>query len=333
MFDVPVVLFLFKRKDTLVKILERIRAVKPKKMYLLADGPRNALEKEMTDEVRSHVESLIDWECEVIKKYSKTNQGVYENIGKGANWVLEQEEKAIFLEDDNLPELTFFEYCKEVLERYEADTRVLWICGTNYLESFEESNGASYFFTQHLLPCGWATWSKKFIKYYDGDLNLLTENSTKAVKQTYTDKRLYRQDIDVVMKTKRLLKEIPKLASWDRQMIFSLRVNGLYGVSPTKNQIRNIGADELSTHGGTSTNKTMTGRFCEIPTKSMSFPLVHPKYVLPDPVYEKTVGEVILFPRVDRFFLQLIRLLKPLFGVEKDESLMTKLRFLLKKHK
>lgn len=326
MFDIPVVLFLFKRKDTLVEILGRIRTAAPKKMYLLADGPRDALEKEMTDEVRNHVISLIDWDCEVIKRFADKNQGVYENIGRGANWVLSQEENAIFLEDDNLPEVTFFEYCKEMLEHYKTDTRILWICGTNYLKSYKEPNGASYVFTQHLLPCGWATWSDKFNKFYDGDLNLLSDFSMKAIKQNYTDKNLYDQDKDVVLKTKRLLKKAKATASWDRQMLFSLRVNGLYGISPIENQIRNIGADHLSTHGGTSTNKTMTGRFCEIPTKPLNFPLIHPSCILPDPTYEKLVGKIILYPWFRRVTLRMIRLLKPLVGLKRDESIVLRLR-------
>ena len=331
MFDIPVVLFLFKRKDTLARILERIRLVAPRKIYLIADGPRTSLEKELTDEVRRHAESLVDWDCEIVKNYAQDNVGVYDRIGRGARWVLEREDRAIFLEDDNLPEVTFFNFCREMLDHYEVDTRVLWICGTNYLGNYDEPNGASYVFTRHLLPCGWATWSNKFRQFYDGDLMLLSKQTMDAIKATYSDKRLYKQDRDAVLKTKRLLTESPKLASWDRQMLFSLRLHGLFGVSPSQNQIRNIGADHLSTHGGTSMQKSMTRRFCEVPTNPLSFPLTHPAFMLPDPNYEMSVGEISLYPRVTRILLQISRTIKPLFGLRRDESLVLKVRDLKNK--
>jgi len=331
-FDIPVVLFLFKRKDTLERILGRIRSAAPKKIYLIADGARTSLEKELVGEVRRHAEALIDWDCEIVKNYADENRGVYDRIGVGARWVLEKEDCAIFLEDDNLPEVTFFEFCSEMLSRYQTDARVLWICGTNYLGSYDEPNGASYVFTRHLLPCGWATWSSKFRQYYDGDLDLLTKQTMGAIESTYSDKRLYYQDRDAVLKTRRLLKESPKLASWDRQMLFSLRHNGLYGISPNVNQIMNIGVDLLSTHGGTSLRKTMTKRFCEIPTKPLTFPLTHPSFIIPDPNYEKLVGEIALYPKLTRIIVQLFRFIKPLIGLRRDDSLMLKIRKVKDKH-
>jgi len=326
MFDIPVVLFLFKRKDTLPLILERIRAVAPTKIYLLADGPRNELEKKMTADVRSCVEGLIDWDCEVIKHYADKNIGVYENIGGGAKWVLNRESSAIFLEDDNLPEETFFNYCKEMLNLYADDSRVLWVCGTNYLGSYDPPVDESYMFTKHLLPCGWASWSHKFHKYYDGELELLSEHSIESIKHSYSNLGLYNQDIDVVLKTKRLLSMCKNAASWDRQMLFSLRVHGQFGISPVVNQIRNIGVDELSTHGGTTMKKTMTERFCEIKTFPLKFPLKHPQFILIDQKYERLIDNVIMYPLHTRVLVRAFRIVKPLLGLKRDESIVLKLR-------
>ena len=133
-FQIPVVLFFFKREDKTLKVLDKIAQVKPIKIYLISDGPRDEKEAIRVETTRAKVEGFIDWDCEVIKNYSSENKGVYDRIGLGAKWVLSQEESAIFLEDDNLPELTFFRYCEELLSRYRDDTRVLWICGTNYMK-------------------------------------------------------------------------------------------------------------------------------------------------------------------------------------------------------
>lgn len=319
---IPVVLFFFRRKDTIIKIIERISIVKPKKIYLISDGPRNEHEKIQVEECRITVEDCINWDCEIIKNYATENQGVYDRIGKGAKWVFEREEKAIFLEDDNLPEVSFFSYCNELLDYYNDDNKILWICGTNYLEDYEPEDKSSYVFTQHLLPCGWASWSSKFNKYYDGELELIDdENIIKKLKNQYTNKALYRQQLHSIKRTKYLLTTNPTKSSWDHQMSFSIRVNGLLGISPRTNLIKNIGVDEFSEHGGTSFKSVMTRRFCGMESKHLDFPIVHPKVVLTDYIYEKKVGNIILIPFYFRIAKFIIKFVKPVLGINENESL------------
>ena len=131
-FDIPIALFMFKRSDTLLKIIAVLSKIKPKKLYLLSDQGRNEEEIRIVEKTRNLIENAIDWDCEIIKNYASENRGVYENIGEGARWVFQQEKKAIFLEDDNLPEISFFSYCKELLDKYENNNKILWICTTKY---------------------------------------------------------------------------------------------------------------------------------------------------------------------------------------------------------
>lgn len=290
-------LFIFKRIDTVLKILDVLAAVKPKKLYLLSDGGRTEEEILKVIECRKIVESAITWDCELIKKYHDSNVGVYENIGVGAKWVLKREPEAIFLEDDNLPEITFFEYCQEMLSKYKNDSRVLWICGSNYLENVLPQDEASYFFTQNMLPCGWASWGHKFCQFYDGDL-VLWESSylRERIKYQYLDERLYHQDrynIEYELDHKA---NFGRFYSWDYQMSFSMRVHNLYAIVPKYNQIRNIGVDNNSTHGGNSFDNVMVERFCERKTFKLEFPLIHPKTVLIDLPLEKKLAEVIVDP-------------------------------------
>ena len=121
-FEIPVVLFMFKRRDKTVEILSRISQVKPKKLYLMSDCGRNDEEIRLVLETRKAVEEAIDWDCEIVKNYADKNRGVYEQIGLGAKRILQDEWAAIFLEDDNLPEISFFRFCEEMLKRYKDDT-------------------------------------------------------------------------------------------------------------------------------------------------------------------------------------------------------------------
>lgn len=309
-FDIPVALIIFKR-DKAVDIIKRIAEVKPQKLYLLADHGRNDEERALAEECRRSVEAAIDWECEVIKNYAEENRGVYANIAEGAMWVLRRERWAIFLEDDNLPEVSFFPFCKEMLEKYENDERILWICGTNYLGKYEPSNGKSYVFTRHMLPCGWASWSHKFEKYYDGHLTLVNDKDVMArVSKNYCNRAVYVQYKDAWMREYYKMEAGERPRSWDYQMDFSIKAHGLYGICPCNNQIRNIGADEFSVHGGTSTANEMTRRFCGMESHPIDFPLNHPDTLAPDPVFEKEIGRIILYPwktRVREGFARSVR--------------------------
>ena len=40
-FDIPIALFMFKRSDTLLKIIAVLSKIKPKKLYLLSDQGRS----------------------------------------------------------------------------------------------------------------------------------------------------------------------------------------------------------------------------------------------------------------------------------------------------
>lgn len=331
MFKIPVVLFTFKRKEPLLKIINRLAIVKPSKLYLISDAGRNEDEHILVKDVRESIESYINWDCEIIKNYAGTNKGVYKSIGEGAKWVLEKEESAIFLEDDNLPEITFFDFCSEMLEKYKNDDNVMWVVGTNYLEQYLPKDGSSYMFTKHMLPCGWASWRNKFLKFYDGELKLLNRKSGKELKEKFINKKLYRQEVTKYFKTKYTLEKSIDLASWDAQMGFSIRHNDFYGISPKYNQIENIGVDEFSTHGGTSYNDNsataeMISRFCGIKTIPLEFPLKHPKNIEIDIEYERKIAEIVLYPFLERFKIGLMTLVKPLLGISKYASFKTYLK-------
>lgn len=326
-FDVPVVLFFFKRTEKTLLVVDRIAQVRPKKLYLISDGPRNEAERVNIEECRRRIEERIDWPCDVVKNYAEVNAGVYDRIGLGAQWVLRQEESAIFLEDDNLPELTFFQFCEEMLERYRDDTRVLWVCGTNYLKQYEPSDGSSYVFTKHMLPCGWASWCHKFEFFYEGDLKLWDDPYVRErICFEADNKSLMKQDVECWNRERNRILRQSKPNSWDYQMSFTLRAHGLYGVVPKFNQIKNIGVDEHSIHGGTSFSNIMIRRFCGLPTKQLSFPLVHPKLVVSDVRFEKLIGAVILLPLRYRIKGYVNKILKKLLFIEGEKSLIGEVR-------
>lgn len=326
-FDIPVVLFFFKRYEKTLLILDQLREVKPSKIYLISDGPRGIFEKNEVEICRHQIEKNIDWPCEIIRNYAVENKGVFNRIGLGAKWVFSKEEVAIFLEDDNLPEPTFFRFCEEMLERYANEEQVLWVCGTNYLVNSSQDIKSSYFFTQQMQPCGWASWSKKFNKYYDAYLDNWIPDVRGNLKKQYLDRVLQSQDYQNWDREKRRLSKSLTANSWDYQMSFSLRYYNMLGVTPVFNQIKNIGVDEHSIHGGTSLkNNVMLRRFCYLETKPLSFPLKHPEKIEINNSLEIKLGNIIKFPLTYRIKGNLVLILKKILNIDIDTPLREGIR-------
>ena len=324
-FDIPVVMFLFKREEKSVQIIHRLSIIKPKVLYLIADGGRTGQEQEEVKRTRSAVEAAVDWECNIVRRYADSNIGVYNNIGCGARWVFSKEKYAIFIEDDNMPELTFFEYCRQLLLKYENNKRVLWICGTNYLGKYNSTY--SYMFTQNLLPCGWASWSEKFLRYYDGELSSFDpDTDEKSLAAGYRNKALAKQDFSNFCVEKLRSEQGKPFISWDYQMSYTLRKYDLLGISPCCNQIKNIGIDSFSIHGGSSATSIMTKRLCGMDSYPLSFPLIHPDKVQIDKKYERIIENIILVPFNIRARNQTLRFIRKMLKVKQGEHLKDKLR-------
>lgn len=320
-FDIPVALFIFKREESVMRILKVLEEIKPKKLYLISDNGRTDAEKQLVSQVRSNIESAVTWDCEIIKRYQSKNVGVYENIAGGAKWVFEREKEAIFLEDDNLPEISFFPFCEELLKKYKNDQRILWICGSNYLEECNPENGADYIFSKNMLPCGWASWGDKFNHFYDGELSLFNSTTKNKLKNSYIDKKLYHQDMYNIEYEIDYKKKHGRFYSWDYQMAFSLRAHDVYSIIPKFNQIKNIGVDDNSTHGGTSLSNIMVERFCERKTKEIEFPLKHPDNLIIDRNIEDALAKIIVDPNFYTLKSRLSRIIRKLFRLDKTVSI------------
>jgi len=323
-FNIPVVLFTFKRSNTVERILKVLKEVNVSKIYLFSDNGRNDEEKALVNKTRAEILSMIDWPCEVIKEFAEENKGVFNSIAMGAKKVFEKEEKAIFLEDDNLPEPSFFRYCQTMLDKYQDEEKVLWICGTNY-ESESKYLDTDYVFTKHMLPCGWASWASKFNKYYLTNFQVLNDKAArKKIKKAYESRWLYRQQIRSFRCEKYREEHHRRYLSWDFHMALSLRYFDMYGIAPKYNQIRNIGIDEYSTHGGTSTKKPNTAKFCEIPTHPMPKDMKGPNEIKINAQFEKNITKVVLAPLYIRLLFPLITFTKKLFGMYPDKSFINK---------
>lgn len=144
-----VALIIYNRLDTTKQVLSSIRRAAPKKLYLISDAAKtgDTINEKKVEEVRRYVEEHIDWDCQVYKNYAGENLGCKMRPLTGIDWVFEQEEKAIILEDDILPDDSFYRFCQEMLEYYEEDERIMIIGGYKRDVGYQAKH--DYMFSYH----------------------------------------------------------------------------------------------------------------------------------------------------------------------------------------
>jgi hypothetical protein len=278
----PVALLIFKRPDTTEKILEILRQVKPSKLFIFADGPRADFPEdiEKCKKARSIIDR-IDWDCEVLKNFSDTNLGCGLGVFTGINWVFENVEEAIILEDDCLPHPTFFEFCDELLTRYRHDERVMMVSGFNILGEWK-SNIQDYHFSYYGAIWGWASWRRAW-KYYDFDAKIWSNpEARERVKDLLSDDLVYHyrsKTFDQIYK-QRNINDIG-LDTWDYQWDLTLLIQSGLTITPSINLISNIGFSDDATH----TKSDIRG-IANSPVASISFPLREPNCVVVEREYD-----------------------------------------------
>ena len=129
----PIVFLIFNRPETTQQVFDAIRQAQPQTLLVVADGPRNDRPEDVDNcrATRAILEQ-VDWDCEVLTNYSDLNLGCRKRISSGLTWAFEQVEEAIILEDDCLPDPSFFQYCQELLDYYRQDDRIMTISGDNF---------------------------------------------------------------------------------------------------------------------------------------------------------------------------------------------------------
>lgn len=155
-----VLLIVFRRPGLTERVFQRIRQAGPRRLFVVADGPR-ADRPDDVDQVRRtrEITEQIDWPCQVIRDYAPANLGCRQRVWTGICNALEQSEELIVLEDDCLPDPTFFSYCTALLERYRDDRRVAVVSGSNFQSGRQRGDG-SYYFSKYTHCHGWATWRR-----------------------------------------------------------------------------------------------------------------------------------------------------------------------------
>lgn len=266
----PIVFLIFRRPDLTQKVLASIRQVRPRTLFVVADGPRTAEEAEQCAQTRALIER-IDWQCDVYKNYAETNLGCKQRVSSGISWAFSHVEEAIILEDDCLPVPTFFGFCEILLNYYRDDERVWVISGNNFQDGIIRSP-YSYYFSKYPHIWGWATWRRAW-RYWQDQPQLWTEFKQLdllAAIHPHSQENNYWQGIfDAIF-----YHQHPD--TWDYLWSFACWSQGGLSIIPQVNMVSNLGFREDATHTRNPKDKNANLATANLELASMT----HPPFVV-----------------------------------------------------
>ena len=284
--DIPVALFFYRRPRILERVFQSIRDARPRRLLLIADGPRpdaDEEERHAVEKCRRLVEK-IDWPCEVSTEYAAANLGCRNRLRSGLDWVFDTVEEAIILEDDCLPHPDFFPYCAHYLDRFRDDPRVLSLCGLNPLPVEEKRPPCTY--SHYFHATGWATWSSAWRAHFDlkmkGWPEFRDSSSLKRIALSEGARRFWQATMESTDKGWN--------DSWAYAWQFAHWKAGALAVRPPANLVTHLGQGADSAHPRAEENSTDPWEALGIhplPTNSL-------EAALPEPVPDLAVDELVL---------------------------------------
>jgi len=244
-FETPILLIIFNRPDKTKLLFEKIKLIKPKKLFVSADGPRknNFNDEKLCEETRSIVKK-INWECDYKFKFSETNLSCKTNVIESINWFFSINDKGIILEDDCIPVNSFFEFCEMLLKKYKNNQEIMQINGSNLGMDFSDLIQETYYFSKLNHTWGWATWKRAW-DHFDPDLKdyFLAKKKGQILE--------YYKDLEISNWMNAYYDKIINFEDkiWSTNWSYSIMKNNGLCISPTINLVNNIGFDGSGTSG------------------------------------------------------------------------------------
>lgn len=280
--DIPVLLTVFNRPEKLRAVVQNLRQIRPKRLFVAADGPRRDHSEDAEKCQRARLEGTnVDWDCHVETRFLNDNIGCDQAIPSAIDWFFQHVEHGIILEDDCIIHPHFFAFCGELLIRYSNDERIMQLSSLSPYPP--RAHHYDYHFSRIFRPSGgWATWRRAW-NHFTMDLHRYSDREALAILQAS------RQDRAVCRQKYKLLQEFKKgslrhWSAWDVKWGMSCASQNGLNIVPENNLMNNIGFDTDSTH-----TRSINPVFENLHVQPLRFPIRHPSFVYADSQPERSL--------------------------------------------
>jgi len=209
-------------------------------VIFFSDGYKGEHDKKGVLETREYIDSITGFK-NVIKHYREKNFSTGPNFKTGLQFLCDNYEEFIVVEDDLIVASNYIKYLLDALEFYRDESSVF--CVTAYVYPIQT---ADYYYDtivyKRFCSYGWAGWSTRFKKviWEECELQQLMDASPNFKR------RLNAEGYDLVRMLKKQINGT--ISTWDIQLQVHVAENKLKVIYPALSKVSNIGFDEESTN-------------------------------------------------------------------------------------
>lgn len=230
----------FNRPDNTERVFEVIRKVRPQKLYVAVDAPREGRQDDVenSEKVKAIVKN-VDWPCETHYLFQEKNLGCSLSGVTAWRWLFEHEDRMIFVEDDGYSSESAYYFVQDLLERYKDDNRIGYVSPISY----GYKNGPySYFFSRYFGGTYFmGTWKRVF-DLYDYDLDTYSDvrkqNVYKSSFPSIGERLIFEMMFGSYRKS---VIENRRNNTYDLQMSYLVHRYDLWSICTNVSMVRNIG--------------------------------------------------------------------------------------------
>ena len=291
MKDAAVLLIAFGRIDYARKTFEAIKTAKPSKFYFYTNAGRPDHPDECKrNEIVKAMAKEVNWPCEFKTWFREEPVGVLDSIRLAIDWVFQNEEKAIIMEEDCVGAPAWFTFANEMLDKYADNDRVWMIGGSNYAEDCNPFN-YSYHFSRNFFINGWASWRDRWKKVDWDSLDFLSILKEGVIDSYYPTKRQRKYHRSNILRN---AKAIEQNKCWDFCFWYTAVANNAYSIIPAYHLVQNIGIEGIH-QGPLGRLQLFFGSKYRIPYNLVTYKedimdsSHHPKFLCPEFIFDNEV--------------------------------------------
>lgn len=239
----PILLFTYKRLDTLKKTVEALKQnylADRSDLYIFSDAAKTANDEAIIFEIRRFLKTITGFKSVIIFE-NVENKGLAKSIIDGVSKIISVQKKVIVLEDDLITTPNFLNFMNTALIQYEKEGDVFSISGYSFNLGDNSKVKEDAYFLNRGWSWGWATWSSRW-DFVDWDVTDYKGFINDKIKQR--DFAKGGSDLNSM-----LHKQMQgRLDSWAiRWFYHQFNIKGLT-LYPVFSKIYNIGFDNVATH-------------------------------------------------------------------------------------
>lgn len=234
--ETPILVLGFNRPDKILQLLERLRSLGARNVYVSLDGPRNLEEQAICAESRRvALQFSVHFNLFLVSR--SKNLGCCLGVVAGLDWFFEQVDFGIIIEDDCFPEEDMLIELEKKISMVGRDTGIGMLTAHNPFQVWN-----SPILSEHFLIQGWATNSSVWREVRNSYFKMTSPQFSRKKRKG----RNYSESIFWWANSTRA--RLGGIDTWDGIFADRMWRLGYKTLVPESNLVLNFGFDDRATH-------------------------------------------------------------------------------------